>query len=184
MTFPTYPQIERHFRSDHPESTTYSCPQPGCYKTYKQLKYIKAHLAKPHVTTDRPELFATEPCDVCGAAMKSVRSYNAHMLTKHRKEKLGFMCKICKERFQTVEQRKLHCATSHPGESGYVCRECGKGFVSKSGLYRHKKYHVQSFSSVCPYCNKEFTVGTVLVAVFFLRNVVCSSAAIRTTSTS
>lgn len=67
-------------------------------------KNVKFHLKKPHVTL-QPENFDLQPCETCGVKLKSQRAMSVHMAIKHRREKLGYMCKICKERFQTMEQR-------------------------------------------------------------------------------
>lgn len=102
--YPSYLKIQEHFYEAHPESKMYRCPHPGCCKIYKVLKYIKLHLKKPHPTM-KPDNFDVQPCEICGITLKSTKALNQHMIMKHRREKLGYMCRICKERFQSIEQR-------------------------------------------------------------------------------
>lgn len=170
----------------HPDSKIYLCPVPNCHKTCSHPKYIKIHLKTPHKSKAKVSA-KPEPCDVCGKVSKSLRAASIHKLMKHNRDRAGFQCRICRERFNTNEQRlveicsarivvffmcsyfvrKLHYATSHTGQLAYTCLECGKGFVSKSGLYGHKKIHEQATVQVCPYCSKEFIVSIVLYKYYF-----------------
>lgn len=102
--YPNVSTLREHFGNNHPTLKLYCCPYPNCYKHFKLAKNVKFHLKKPHINA-QPDSFELTPCEACGINLKSKRAMSVHGVVRHRRDKLGYMCKICKERFQTVEQR-------------------------------------------------------------------------------
>lgn len=102
--YPNILTLREHFGSSHSSMKLYCCPYPYCYKHFKLAKNVKYHLKKPHINV-QPENYELTPCEACGITLKSKRAMSVHGVVRHRRDKLGYMCKICRERFQTIEQR-------------------------------------------------------------------------------
>ncbi|KAF4518556.1 hypothetical protein B566_EDAN004300 [Ephemera danica] len=150
LLFRDMTELRAHFRATHPAAMVFRCRHCGAHlKTRKTLRH---HLKVVHAEARRRD------CATCGKVLWSKRAYAIHYRMKHSKtSKVGFRCRICQQRFDTKEQRKLHYTLDHEGESPYHCADCGKGFASKSGMYGHRQLHTGSGVSKCEYCGKEFT---------------------------
>lgn len=148
--FPSTSMLRRHFRECHPSSLVFHCHR--CNTTLKTKKTLKCHIKNVHSEERRRD------CGLCGKVLWSKRAYAIHFRMKHSAQsKVGFRCRICQQRFDSKDERKLHYQVDHSGESPYHCAECGKGFASKSGMYGHRQLHTGSGISKCEYCGKEFT---------------------------
>ncbi|XP_047097344.1 uncharacterized protein LOC124711350 [Schistocerca piceifrons] len=147
---PSTLMLRQHFRECHPSSLVFHCHR--CNTTLKTKKTLKCHIKNVHSEERRRD------CGLCGKVLWSKRAYAIHFRMKHSAQsKVGFRCRICQQRFDSKDERKLHYQVDHSGESPYHCAECGKGFASKSGMYGHRQLHTGSGISKCEYCGKEFT---------------------------
>lgn len=50
-------------------------------------------------------VFTPKPCEMCGKHLCSQRSAKIHYRMKHTGERIGFGCRLCSERFDTIEKR-------------------------------------------------------------------------------
>lgn len=130
-----------------------------------------------------------QECTVCRKVLWSKRALSIHYRMKHfNSTRVGFVCRICKQRFDSKSERYPLCNTSfilscgvlvslsdnewcsfflraqhytedHQGDSPFNCPICHKGFASKSGMYGHKQTHEKMSLSKCEFCGKEFSVS-------------------------
>ncbi|XP_015518479.2 zinc finger protein 595 isoform X1 [Neodiprion lecontei] len=152
LTFPNLLLLRSHFFKKHTTLVIYRCIV--CHVTLRSKKSLKIHFNNAHAQKTK-EL---QPCDECGKELSNLRALKAHIRLKHspNNNKQGFRCRLCKQKFDSKESRKVHYEEHHLGESPFVCTDCGKGFSSKSGLYGHRQLHKTDKSSTCPYCEKIF----------------------------
>ncbi|XP_012266881.2 zinc finger protein 33A-like [Athalia rosae] len=152
-TFPNLILLRGHFFQKHAASIIYRCII--CHITLKTKKSLRIHYNSIHEHKSK----GLQSCDECGKELINIRALKAHIRQKHggKSHKQGFRCRICQEKFDTKDNRKLHYENEHLGESPFICVDCGKGFSSKSGLYGHRQLHKTDQPSTCPYCGKNFT---------------------------
>lgn len=152
VTFPNLTLLRDHFFKKHTASIIYRCIV--CHVTLKNKKSLRIHYNNVHARKSK------EPhsCDECGKELANLKAIKAHIRLKHgqNSNKQGFRCRLCQQKFDTKEKRKLHYEEEHLGESPFICTDCGKGFSSKSGLYGHRQLHKTDQPSTCPYCEKIF----------------------------
>lgn len=95
-------------------------------------------------------------CPECQKKFTTKQKMYRHLWI-HRKK--IYSCEMCVSTF--VEQAKLdqHRLSEHPGDSPYVCRECGKSFASRQGLWEHGRMHSSGSAGLfeCVECKKTFT---------------------------
>ena len=59
-----------------------------------------------------------------------------------KKRKINLKCPVadCGQRFQSEKSRNDHIKTDHPDKK-FVCSECGKGYSTSNGLWKHHNKH-------------------------------------------
>ena len=62
-------------------------------------------------------------------------------------------CQICNAEMPP-NLIKSHISTFHGDQMPYSCKQCGKGFLSHSGFYKHRFMH-QGRKFTCPVCDRE-----------------------------
>ncbi|XP_005104503.1 zinc finger and BTB domain-containing protein 49 isoform X28 [Aplysia californica] len=90
------------------------------------------------------------------------RSYSQHtvMGPSSNRSPITFSCHLCGDVFPSSQHVGRHLAQAH-GHTPFVCKLCGKGYVSTSGLYRHMQVHKGTYHA-CPICDKRYTQTATL----------------------
>uniref|UniRef100_A0A2C9K8B0 C2H2-type domain-containing protein n=2 Tax=Biomphalaria glabrata TaxID=6526 RepID=A0A2C9K8B0_BIOGL len=74
---------------------------------------------------------------------------------------LHLQCPKCSENFLTSSLLRTHLSQAHGQDLPYTCTQCGKGYYSSSGLYRHIRVHKGTLI-MCPLCESKFTQRSTL----------------------
>ena len=149
LTFPSLKLVQEHFQEFHPSVLVFRCQK--CSLILKTKKTFLVHLKSTKCGSVRQE------CTVCQKVLWSKRALSIHYRMKHfSSNHTGFLCRICKKRFDSKSERKQHYLADHQGDSPFICPICNKGFASKSGMYGHRQTHVKTGLSKCEFCGKEF----------------------------
>ena len=84
-------------------------------------------------------------------------------------ESLGCVCELCGQSYKSFNKLKAHKYNKHKidSEEAFGCQECGKTFMHKFQLNKHKFVH-QDPSFVCATCLKKFKTRKSLVSHFNL----------------
>lgn len=150
VTFPTYLLVEEHFRKAHTSLLIFRCQK--CNLILKTKKTFQVHLKSTQCGSIRQE------CTLCQKVLWSKRALAIHYRMKHfNSSRVGFLCRICKKRFDSESERSQHYTQDHEGDSPFTCPICKKGFASKSGMYGHRQTHMKTPVSKCEFCGKEFS---------------------------
>lgn len=76
----------------------------------------------------------------------------------HHKSVHGSMCPSCQRIFKSWKSLRLHVMTAHkPQLTGFVCKFCGKRFTQQHHYRGHMKSHNGIKEFRCQHCNQEFT---------------------------
>ncbi|KAM4641954.1 uncharacterized protein O3C94_016313 [Discoglossus pictus] len=78
------------------------------------------------------------------------------------KPKKSYACPECGKIFVKKSRLTRH-KTLHSGEKAFTCSECGKCFRYQSSLLTHQRIHTGEQLYECFVCNKRFTVQSLLV---------------------
>lgn len=159
-TFPTYTDLQRHFRKMHPdEELSITC----CGKVFKQRIYLGEH-ARIHVN---PKAFECRYCNKCCTSKQNLSRHltNIHPtslgIVKPPAKKGKHKCNVCHKAFKVPTALREHAAV-HTNERSYKCDQCEKSFKYRANLFYHRnKAHVQKempkpsgFFRICVHCKK------------------------------
>nr|CAD7570987.1 unnamed protein product [Timema californicum] len=180
-------QMKQHRRL-HTNERPYKCPDPNCFKMFRNLVTLKQH-ASVHTNMRKYK------CEACGKGFKR----RSHLMT-HRKthdQHQRFRCGICPDSFNnlgellshrsshTEEELKLankdslkcpECSKillnkvtlknhmlTHSNERPFPCSFCEKSFKNKTHRDNHLRLHTGEKPFICRFCKAAFTVGERLV---------------------
>ena len=114
---------------------------------------IKHHRAVYHgdgaPAPKQPPVF----CEQCGKSFNKKSTLFKHRTTHLEKK---FFCTIpgCSQGFPFEDKLKVHLNT-HLNIYPFTCETCGKGFVVKNHLSKHREIHEEA-KRHCPFCSKSF----------------------------
>ncbi|OXA45366.1 PR domain zinc finger protein 5 [Folsomia candida] len=152
--------LQRHNKTVHggKEPPRFSCPVPGCEKTYQHEDDVAKHVETEHAQTP-----VRYPCTLCRRTFKTRVQLEAHIPT-HRTEK-KYKCSTCLRSFARIGAMKLHEAT-HLAKSArnmLRCDVCPRTFLSRLGLQLHiGAAHENQRNYPCTFCDKRFTYSSSL----------------------
>lgn len=106
--------------------------------------------------------------ECCGFAYTSKEKYTIHRDKYHndqleRLRNNQFLCKFCKNIFQSYQTILNHVNTKHTKDSKYMCNICSATYHSLVVLKRHIKKHTEPPKEIlkvafeCPTCTREFS---------------------------
>jgi KRAB domain-containing zinc finger protein len=103
-------------------------------------------------------------CSVCDKTFTFRNSLRRHMLF-HTGQKKRYQCALCPKSYSQNGDLKRHSSSVHSADDGqvnpeYACPTCGKTFVTRSNMRRHRIIHTGERPYSCPVCFKAFTQRT------------------------
>nr|CAD7411647.1 unnamed protein product [Timema poppensis] len=145
-------QMKQHRRL-HTNERPYKCPDPNCFKMFRNLVTLKQH-ASVHTNMRKYK------CEACGKGFKR----RSHLMT-HRKthdQHQRFRCGICPDSFNNLGELLSH-RSSHTEEElklankdSLKCPECSKILLNKVTLKNHMLTHSNERPFPCSFCEKSF----------------------------
>nr|CAD7591702.1 unnamed protein product [Timema genevievae] len=145
-------QMRQHRRL-HTNERPYKCPDPNCFKMFRNLVTLKQH-ASVHTNMRKYK------CEACGKGFKR----RSHLMT-HRKthdQHQRFRCGICPDSFNNLGELLSH-RSSHTEEElklankdSLKCPECSKILLNKVTLKNHMLTHSNERPFPCSFCEKSF----------------------------
>ena len=151
-SFETAKELKIHERKHNNQKYNHKVTCEDCGQTF-QKNSIKHHRAVYHGDGAPPPRPPPVFCDQCGKSF-----YKKYHMLKHRlihMEKKYF-CTFpgCSQGFPLEDKFKLHLNT-HFNIYPYTCETCGKGFIEKKDLSKHRQIHGEA-KRHCPFCSKSF----------------------------
>lgn len=152
MPFDKFEEFTQHVTA-HSISLKNYCPY--CNERIPKTMHIKTHM-KMH--TEEPN----GVCISCGEMFESDRELMRHetaykALTKATSKEYHLKCNICYKEFKSrggrLNHQRVHNVDRTPDQH---CEQCGKMFLSKNSLAKHKLLHTGIKPHVCKICNKSF----------------------------
>lgn len=120
-----------------------------CSKGFTSANHLKCHM-----DSHRDE--NNFKCEKCEKTFKTKRTLAGHIDT-HAKRIKDFICKICNEDFNLLNEYCRHLTQKHGEEVPKPkCIICDKIFKTETLLQAHLKEH-KDLTFPCEYCNKIFT---------------------------
>uniref|UniRef100_A0A673CST1 C2H2-type domain-containing protein n=1 Tax=Sphaeramia orbicularis TaxID=375764 RepID=A0A673CST1_9TELE len=165
-TFKTKVHLRIHVREAHPAPPPRRLhPCPTCARSFQYLKNLKNHCQRWHnmrVITRGGHL----SCRDCGKSFKSTWGQGPHLCNEPGNSEpedkpicldidRPFVCKDCGRRFVERSGWRQHMKI-HTGEKPYKCEVCGKAFIRSHHLRCHLSTHSGKKEYSCPECGKEF----------------------------
>lgn len=102
-------------------------------------------------------------CNWCDRSFNSARAQWQH---KEDKNHFDYQCGCCDETYETEELREEHEIEDH-----HYCYDCDRQFTNRNNIQQHLRSAVHMGSSAnlgssvtCPFCKRDFTTATGLVA--------------------
>ena len=140
-------EMQRHLEEIRPLMRT---PCPICHKMVSSISNISSHIKQCHASKDSQVL-----CPICKKTYKTTVSLRQHLRQCHQPQQQRFFCSLCSANFTEKRSLKEHINCSHETTQVFQCDECGKSFLTKGRLRRHKYIHGE-FRHKCSYCSKGF----------------------------
>ena len=141
------PEMKQHLEEIRPLMRT---PCPICHKMVSSISNISSHIKQCHATKESAVL-----CPICKKTYKTTVSLRQHLRQCHQPQQHRFFCHLCSANFTEKRSLKEHINCSHETTQVFQCDDCGKSFLTKGRLRRHKYIH-GDFRHRCSYCNKGF----------------------------
>ncbi|XP_058055159.1 zinc finger protein 420-like [Anopheles bellator] len=137
-TFHAVNNLLNHMKVHNKDHQCLHCPR----------KFARLDRLKEHIRTHIGEKPLT--CKFCSKTFHTTGSLRIHMKI-HNKE---HQCPYCSRKFALQSQLKEHIRT-HTDENPFMCKVCGKTFLTASTLHNHKKIHDED-QPQCPHCPRKF----------------------------
>ncbi|XP_070070665.1 zinc finger protein 660 isoform X2 [Drosophila takahashii] len=119
--------LEAHMKQ-HEGLKPYTCVH--CAKSYARANLLDSHLREMHHNASARVIY---PCPSCSKVYTAERSLKYHIKRAHK-------------RTHTLEAP----------DSLHICEECGKSFVRRALLTRHKRIHGKDRKYSCEFCDQRF----------------------------
>lgn len=130
-----------------------------CSKAFLLKKHLMRHIYVVH-----EKRFA---CDKCKKYYQSKKECNEHYCSAVAKDEMPlFPCNLCNKKFYRDSYLRKHLIRHNQknqqvSSSNWICEMCGVCCKSRSGMYLHKKNHLEQ-SLECCICRKKFNRKSVL----------------------
>lgn len=79
------------------------------------------------------------------------------LVSGSRKEKKFVKCRLCPEKFDTIEELENHLETALHMPKKFKCDLCGRKFSALRDVERHRRIHTGEKPFTCDVCNKSFS---------------------------
>lgn len=145
-------QLKRHVNS-HLNIRNYSCPHPGCSRTFVDPSSVSKHLVI-HNKEERPFV-----CTACAASFNRLGALRYHEKT-HRQER-NHKCDACNKAFLAKYDLTKHYRT-HSGEKPFGCNFCEKRFSISKNAKVHQRVHTKERPFCCNICDLAFSYRSSL----------------------
>lgn len=101
-------------------------------------------------------------CEICGKSVEGKLPMRRHMAKEH--SKTGFICKTCKQQFNTLNELRTHAKKYHhkPKDKSVFCEVCGKKFKTPNTLRIHLQIHSDDKPFKCNVCGAGFKQAVIL----------------------
>ena len=151
-SFETAKELKIHERKHFNQKYAHKATCEDCGQTFMKnsLKHHRAVYHGDGAPAPRPPRVF---CDQCGKSF-----YKKSSMIKHRETHLEkkFFCTFpgCSQGFPLEYRLKDHLNT-HFNIYPYTCETCGKGFIEKHHMAKHRQIHEEA-KRHCPFCSKSF----------------------------
>ncbi|KAJ8664828.1 hypothetical protein QAD02_006490 [Eretmocerus hayati] len=161
-TFGTVSSLNRHSRR-HTNDFAFSCLI--CNKKFKAKDNLNDHVRRFHMNSERhlchlcDKIFTSKSnlnfhikmhtgknavkCPICSYTVHSKYYLATHMKMHEGKQP---SCWKCNKKFNQNEELSAHVESDCGGKRLYICFVCNKEYISRHGLYRHRKNNHQGIS--------------------------------------
>ncbi|XP_059618617.1 oocyte zinc finger protein XlCOF6-like [Phlebotomus argentipes] len=116
-------------------------------------KFARKLLLYEHVLTKHEPGKMIHNCGVCSKRFCSERRLRKHQITHLPKsERIFYPCPQCDKRFRSRATMEVHRKALHIEGKKFICDQCGKSYLTKSGLNKHNISHTEDRTcSQCPH---------------------------------
>ncbi|CAH1784142.1 unnamed protein product [Owenia fusiformis] len=142
--------VYHHKRGVHGGEKPFKCEI--CDATFSFHHSMKLHRLKHE--GKRP--FA---CDICDKTYLTAHHLKCHKQGAH--ENHQYQCSLCPKSFGYLNSFKMHVAGHSKQERTFICDQCGKGFLNKTGLINHEGTHITVKAYKCSHCDKMYKTETL-----------------------